>query len=370
MICRHFGECGSCSIYESTYEEQLEKKLQKLSSLLSPFYDGDISVFSSEREAYRARAEYKIYRDEEGLFYAMRHLDKKGYVKLDECPMVSLPIRKRMWRLLDIVKGDEELGKRLFGVEFLSASTDEVLVTMLYHRKLEDEWQKRAKDLEKILDIRVIGRSRKQKIVVSSEYVTEILTVRAKEYSYRHYEQSFTQPNTGVNEKMIEWAMDGAKEFGEGDFCELYAGAGNFTIPLSTLFEKAIATEISKRSIHAALENCAINGVENIAFVRMSSEEFTEALSGKREFNRLKGVDLQSYDLKTLLVDPPRAGLDEATGRLASMFETIIYISCNPQTLARDLEKLTKSHGVKRAALFDQFPYTPHMEAGVVLVKS
>jgi len=99
----------------------------------------------------------------------------------------------------------------------------------------------------------------------------------------------------------------------------------------------------------------------------MSSEEFTEALGGKREFNRLKGVDLRSYDLKTVLVDPPRAGLDEDTRRLVAGFETLIYISCNPQTLARDLEDLCKTHRVVSAALFDQFPYTPHMEAGVIL---
>ncbi len=367
MECRHFGKCGSCSWYAFDYATQMEKKHQRLAGLLAPFYEDAIEAFESLNSHYRARAEYKIFHGEDVCRYAMRSLDKKSFVTLDECPMVSDAIEKRMWKLLEEVNRDEKLGNRLFGVEFLSTTTDEVLVTMLYHRKLDEAWMARAKRLEEALNVGVIGRSRKQKIVLGNEYVTETLHVAGKSFRYRHYEQSFTQPNPHVNEKMIGWAMEQASRYKRGDFCELYAGAGNFTIPLASLFEKVIATEISKRSIHAALENCALNGVENITFVRMSSEEFTEALQKKRSFNRLREVDLDSYDIGTVLVDPPRAGLDDLTRRLISRFETILYISCNPETLARDLVELTKTHTVRRAALFDQFPYTPHMEAGVVL---
>ena len=371
MRCIHFGECGSCSLYEIPYKRQLELKKGELSTLLSPFYSGKIDAFESADANFRARAEYKIYHDEGSCSYAMRDLDKRRFVLLQECPMVCEAIESRMWRLLEYVNSDEELTRRLFGIEFLSSSTGETLITMLYHRRLEDEWKLKALELQKLLDTAVIGRSRRQKIVLNREYVTEALEIEGRKYLYRHYEQSFTQPNPGVNEKMIGWAMRGAKKYGEGDFCELYAGAGNFTIPLSTLFNKVIATEISKRSIHAALENCALNGVENIEFVRMSSEEFTEALEGKRVFRRLQDVDLEGYDLKTALVDPPRAGLDEETRSLIADFNTVIYISCNPQSLARDLEHLCETHTVVDAALFDQFPYTPHMEAGVILrVKS
>ncbi len=367
MICRHFGECGGCSLYELSYEEQLRRKKESLYRLLKPFYNAEIEFFGSMKEHFRGRAEYKIYHDEEGCSYAMRHMDKRRFVKLKECPMVLESIESRMWRLLEYVNGDEELKSRLFGVEFLSCASGETLITMLYHRKLEDAWIKRAKELESRLSACIIGRSRKQKVVLNKEYVTEKLLVGERKYLYRHYEQSFTQPNPSVNEKMISWAVKGACRYGEGDFCELYAGAGNFTIPLSTLFPRCIATEISKRSIGAAKENCALNGIANIEFVRMSSEEFTEALKGRREFNRLKSIDLGEYDLKTVLVDPPRAGLDEGTRRLAAGFETIIYISCNPQTLARDLADLCKTHLIVEAALFDQFPYTSHMEAGVIL---
>ncbi|HFU77292.1 MAG TPA: tRNA (uridine(54)-C5)-methyltransferase TrmA, partial [Epsilonproteobacteria bacterium] len=97
--------------------------------------------------------------------------------------------------------------------------------------------------------------------------------------------------------------------------------------------------------------------------------EMTEALNGVREFSRLKDIDLKTYDFSTVLVDPPRAGLDEGTIALISQIENIIYISCNPETLARDLEILSQTHDVKEAAMFDQFPHTEHVESGVFLRK-
>jgi hypothetical protein len=73
------------------------------------------------------------------------------------------------------------------------------------------------------------------------------------------------------------------------------------------------------------------------------------------------------YKLETLFVDPPRAGLDATCRRLAGEFGRVVYVSCNPDTLARDVRELSATHEVTRLAAFDQFPYTPHLECGVVL---
>jgi tRNA (uracil-5-)-methyltransferase len=170
------------------------------------------------------------------------------------------------------------------------------------------------------------------------------------------------------NIKMIEWVLENTSE-SSSDLCELYCGGGNFTIPLSTKFNKVLATEISKTSIKSALRNCSLNEIDNIEFIRMSAEEFTEALEFKRDFRRLKDVDLKSYDFDTIFMDPPRAGLDDITRDLGKDFNKIIYISCNPETLHRDLQELTKTHKIVRFALFDQFSYTNHIESGVVLEK-
>jgi tRNA (uracil-5-)-methyltransferase len=300
----------------------------------------------------------------------MGNITKDGAINIEECPKVIEPIEKRMWKLLEKINASTEVLKRkLFAVEFLATTTDECLITMLYHRKLDDTWSEEAKEIEKSLACKVMGRSRKQKVILSDEFVTEKLHIDGKDVLYKQYESGFTQPNPLVNIKMIEWAIKQAKKVGDGDFLESYCGLGNFTLPLSHYFDKVLATEISKRSIHAALENCELNGVNNITFARLASEEMTEALNGVREFTRLKDINLKSYNFSTVLVDPPRAGLDEGTIELISKLENIIYISCNPDTLARDLETLSKTHTVMEAAMYDQFPHTSHVESGVFLVK-
>ncbi len=375
MNCKHFGSCGSCGLYELNYLEQLQQKEEKVSKLLAPFYTDTLELFDSPDSHYRARSEFRIWHEGERCDYAMGKMPldgvrEKGAISIEECPKVIDAIEKRMWKLLEKINASTEvLKKRLFAVEFLATTTDECLITMLYHRKLDDVWSEEAKILESELQCKVMGRSRKQKVILSDEFVTEKLKIDGKTVTYVQYESGFTQPNPTVNVKMIEWAIKQAKTIGYGDFLEAYCGLGNFTLPLSYYFDKVLATEISKNSIHAALENCALNGVNNITFARLSSEEMTEALNGVREFTRLKDIDLNSYNFSTVLVDPPRAGLDEASIGLISKIENIIYISCNPETLARDLEILTQTHEVLEAALYDQFPHTSHVESGVFLKK-
>ena len=370
MTCKHFGSCGSCGLYALSYAEQLKQKEIRVSGLLAPFFSEKLEVFDSPDSHYRARSEFRIWHEGERCDYAMGNATKDGAINIEECPKVIEPIEKRMWALLEKINASQEvLKKKLFAVEFLATTTDECLITMLYHRKLDDTWSAEAKLLESELGCKVMGRSRKQKVILSDEFVTEKLDIDGKTFTYVQYESGFTQPNPAVNVKMIEWAIAQAKKVGYGDFLESYCGLGNFTLPLSHYFDKVLATEISKRSIYAALENCTLNGVDNITFARLASEEMTEALNGMRVFERLKDIDLNSYDFSTVLVNPPRAGLDEGTIALISQIENIIYISCSPETLARDLETLTKTHRAIDAAMYDQFPHTTHVESGVFLRK-
>ncbi|MFW0743852.1 tRNA (uridine(54)-C5)-methyltransferase TrmA, partial [Aliarcobacter butzleri] len=119
----------------------------------------------------------------------------------------------------------------------------------------------------------------------------------------------------------------------------------------------------------SALRNCSLNKIESISFIRMSAEDFVQALNKVRAFNRLKDINLDDYEFDTIFMDPPRSGLDDTTRNLAKDFENIIYISCNPETLHRDLEELTKTHKIEKFALFDQFAFTNHIESGVILRK-
>jgi tRNA (uracil-5-)-methyltransferase len=128
--------------------------------------------------------------------------------------------------------------------------------------------------------------------------------------------------------------------------------------------------QMNKRSVKAALCNLEANNVTNVFMVRMSSEDFVDAWINKTARRRLERLDVESLDLRTLVVDPPRAGLDEGTKALMSKFDRIVYISCNPDTLVENLEAVRESHTIRDFAVFDQFPYTHHIECGAYLVRN
>lgn len=369
MKCRYFGKCGSCKLYLD-YEKQLRLKVDQIKEKFSEFEIKDFEIFPSKESHFRARAEFRIFFENDKIFYAMHSIDKT-LLPIDECPIVLESIFNLMPNLIRKINQKDIFKEKLFSIEFLSSLNGETLTTLIYHKKLNKEWEVEVREISKKLGILIIGRSRGQKVVLDRDYVLEKLKIFDKSYTYIHKEATFTQPNPYVNQKMIEFAKENSKDFG-GDLLELYCGSGNFTLPLSENFEKVLATEVSKNSIKTALENCKLNEVENIKFVRLSSEEFVEAFRGKREFKRLKQaeVNLKDYNFSTIFVDPPRAGLDETTRELVKNFQNIIYISCNPDTLKRDLKDITKTHKIQKFAMFDQFAYTPHMECGVFLVKS
>ncbi len=364
MKCKYFGKCGSCTLYNLSYEKQLHKKLSYIKDEFSFVYTKEFDIFSSEDKHFRNRAEFRVWHDGEEISYAMNGFLKKEIVKIDVCNIVEMGIYENMQKILDYIKDNPILKEKLFSIEFLNG--EELLVSLIYHKKIDESWMKEAKKLEDSLGIFIIGRSRGVKLSLQRDYIFQKLTVEGKTYRYKVYENSFLQPNTKVNEKMIGWVRENSKHF-ESDLLELYCGHGNFTIPLSANFRKVLATEISKKSIKSAKENCELNSVSNIIFTRLSTEELVDALSKKRIFRRLEGVDIDSYDFSTVFVDPPRAGVDDESLKFISGFQNIIYISCNPKTLKRDIKTLSKSHTIKKFALFDQFAYTDHLECGVIL---
>jgi tRNA (uracil-5-)-methyltransferase len=260
------------------------------------------------------------------------------------------------------------LSFKLFQVEFLTTLAGDALITLCYHRPLDAEWQAEAEQLAAKLGVSLVGRSRGQRLVIGRDYVQEEMTVAGRTFRYRQPEGAFTQPNGLVCQKMLDWAHEALGQR-DDDLLELYCGNGNFTLPLSTRVRKVLATEISKSSVNAALANLADNGIGNIELVRLSAEELTQALNEVRPFRRLADIDLKSYDFGAVFVDPPRAGMDPDTCELTRRFDNILYISCNPETLAADIAQLNDTHRIERCALFDQFPWTPHMESGVLLVR-
>ncbi len=342
----------------------------KLAQFKHDFADLDVpepAVFASAPLNYRMRAEFRIWHEGDALDYAMFNADNpKQPVAIEAFPIADPTIAAAMPRLRERLRASEALRRRLFQVDFLATLSGELLVTLIYHRRLDEAWEAAARQLADELGIQLIGRSRGQKIVLGRDWLLEEFELDGRRLRYKQIEGSFSQPNGGVNRHMLGWARAQAAPLG-GDLLELYCGNGNFTIALAPLFGRVLATEVSKSSVHAAQFNLAGNGVDNVAMVRMSSDEISAALAGREVFQRMKDIDLAQYAFSTIFVDPPRSGLDPATLELAAGFANILYISCNPQTLHDNVAALRATHDVTAAAVFDQFPYTHHLECGLLL---
>ncbi|MDO4640222.1 MAG: tRNA (uridine(54)-C5)-methyltransferase TrmA [Neisseria sp.] len=356
------------------YSAQLAEKVAYLKNLFADLNPPELEILPSPEKHYRMRAEFRIWHEGEQLCYAMFEPGKKAgtasLIKLENFPPAARPINDLMPLLLQQIQAEPVLKNRLYQCEFLNTLSGDMLVSLIYHKKLDESWRSAAESLQQKLGIFIIGRSRGQKIVLTQDFVTERLIIGQQTFVYRQIEGSFTQPNAVVCGKMLEWACSAAQGL-DGDLLELYCGNGNFTLPLSHHFHRVLATEVSKTSVNAAQWNIQANQRNNIDIIRLSAEEFTEAYRGSREFRRLKeqSIELKNYRFSTIFIDPPRAGVDNKTLDLVASFDNIIYISCNPATLHQNLLKLQKTHQIARFALFDQFPFTNHIESGMLLKK-
>ncbi|HSX52086.1 MAG TPA: tRNA (uridine(54)-C5)-methyltransferase TrmA [Cellvibrio sp.] len=353
----------------TAYQHQLAEKVAKIQHDFAEFSLPEISVFSSPEKHYRMRAEFRVWHQQERTEYVMFTQDEfKRPYPIHEFPVGSALMNQLMPRVLQEINDDDLLRRKLYQGDFLTTQSGEALVTLIYHKPLDENWIAKAKLLKEKLGIDIIGRSRKQRLLVERDHVIERLTVAGRQYTYQQVEASFTQPNASICEAMLDWAVKNSEGLG-GDLLELYCGNGNFTLPLSQNFSKVLATEVSKTSVESALFNIAANKIDNIQIARMSSEEFSQAMDGVREFNRLRHVNLGDYQFSTIFVDPPRAGLDPHTTSITQGFDNILYISCNPDTLRENLKAITQTHQIQAFAIFDQFPYTHHVECGVILKK-
>lgn len=355
------------------YDAQLAEKVARLQSMMAPFAAPEPEVFRSPVSHYRMRAEFRIWHDEDDLYHIMFESQTKQRIRVNSFPAASSLINALMPAMLDGVRDVPALRYKLFQIDYLTTMSNQAVVSMLYHRKLSEEWQQHAEVLRDKLrtqgfNVHLIGRATKTKIELDQDFIDERLPVAGKEMIYRQVENSFTQPNAAMNIHMLEWALDATKD-SKGDLLELYCGNGNFSLALARNFNRVLATEIAKPSVAAAQYNIAANQIDNVQIIRMAAEDFTQAMNGVREFRRLQGIDLKSYQCETIFVDPPRSGLDADTVKMVQSYPRILYISCNPQTLCENLETLTQTHNVSRLALFDQFPYTHHMECGVWLTR-
>jgi tRNA (uracil-5-)-methyltransferase len=375
------GHLAKCLVDD--YDILLEKKVNKFQEMLvSVGCDNlpSIESFASHKEHFRMRANFQMWHDDpknkhpDGFYYCMYdENDRRTPQEIKSFPRGTQRINTLMPLVMKACHEIPAIFNNLFEVRFVTTQSGQALVVLCYKKPIPDTWQAAAEQLAVQWDAKIIGRSRKVMKLAGGEdeTVCEVLHINGRDFKLYQTEGAFSQPNAAVCEQMITWALNVTQSSNTFDLLELYCGGGTFTAPMSHNFRKVLATEISKASVELAKRAFRDNSITNIQMLRLSSEEFTRFYHGLDNFQRVQtsGVILSNYDLRTVLVDPPRAGLDEATCKLVASFQYIVYISCNPVTLVRDLQVLCKSHQIERVAAFDQFPYTHHLECGVYLTR-
>lgn len=275
------------------YEAQLAEKVARLQSMMAPFSGLVPEVFRSPVSHYRMRAEFRLWHDGDDLYHIMFDQQTKSRIRVDTFPAASQLINTLMKAMIAGVRDNHALRHKLFQIDYLTTLSNQAVVSLLYHKKLDEEWREAATALRDALraqglNVHLIGRATKTKIELDQDYIDERLPVAGKEMIYRQVENSFTQPNAAMNIQMLEWALEVTKD-SKGDLLELYCGNGNFSLALARNFDRVLATEIAKPSVAAAQYNIAANHIDNVQIIRMAAEEFTQAMNGVREFNRLQG---------------------------------------------------------------------------------
>ena len=178
------------------------------------------------------------------------------------------------------------------------------------------------------------------------------------EYTFKISAKSFYQTNPIQTEVLYNKAIEFAKLDKEDILCDLYCGIGTIGIFASSKVKKVYGIEIVEEAVEAAKENAKINNVNNIEFIAGDVEKAFKEL-----------IEKHHVEPTVIIVDPPRRGLDETTinKMLELEVDRLVYVSCNPATMVRDLKMLEGKYNIKEIQPVDMFPYTTHVEVCALL---
>jgi tRNA (uracil-5-)-methyltransferase len=227
--------------------------------------------------------------------------------------------------------------------------------------------------------VSVVGRCRKVRWAVGRDHVNEQLWLAAPDTTagagderplrYRQAVGSFSNPNGGVNVRVLQWLRgrcesiavrtDGAVGAHRmGRLLELYNGCGNHTVALAGLFDTVLAVEADPALTQAAATNYELNNADNVAQVTQTCEEFASSQAADAPV---------AFDVA--LVDPPRTGISDEALAVITAAQDILFLSCNQHRLAESLVSLAATHSVATVAYMDHFPFSVQSECGVHLIR-
>ncbi len=328
--CRVFGACGGCHLQFVSYEKQLRMKEEILADSL--FRIGKIELplgetLSDAQWNYRQRAQFKVSKTGEAGFFREASRD---VITFDDCALLCGGINAVLSKIRE-----KDLARNLSDIHI---SAGETPVALLKGRDFDTAM------FEAYIDAGLSGIAWNDSASYGGAYTS--FDLNGMRYGVSPW--TFFQAHWALNRKVAELIVEKLAPLEGGCILDLYAGAGNFSLPLAPLSGEVIAVEENPHAVEDGKRNLEFNGIGNCRIVKSSAERY--------RMNR-------KFDV--ILLDPPRPGLtsDVALKIMENPADRIVYISCNPATFARDLKKLKEKYEIESVRLIDFFPNTYHVEA-------
>ena len=380
--CAHFGVCGGCALQHLDPSAQIHAKQQELASTLARIGRVEprrwLEPLRGPTLGYRRRARLgaKFVPKRERVLVGFRERAKPYVAALEACAVLAPPLDGLITPLSTLLTG--LAGRRAVPQIEVAAGEDAVA---LVFRVLEPPG---ADDL---VALHAFGERHGVRIHLQPAGIDSVRWLRTprsdwaaatgEDEPWLHYSlplegrpeairlafrpTDFVQVNAAVNRLLVAQAIDELRVGAEDRVLDLFCGLGNFTLPLATRAREVVGIEGEAGLVERGRHNAHLNRIGNAVF---HAADLTTPDGGAAAL---------AGGFSRVLLDPPRAGALEVLPRVAALgAERIVYVSCHPGTLARDLEALCHVHGyrLEAAGVIDMFPHTTHVESMAVLERS
>ena len=377
--CTTYKRCGGCNLRHIDYEETLNMKQNAVQSLINKYLKTKVIVKNTVAMGnpynYRNKLQFPVGKDKEnnvcvGVFANRTH----EIIPIYDCKIQNEKSTKISKKIIDIIKKynlsvyDENVKKGLVRHIVIKngLNTNEyMLILVINGNKLPNE-KEIVEDLTKkyneIKSIIVNINKKDTNVILGDKNITiygeNCITDKLGDYSFKISPLSFYQVNPVQAEALYNYAIEESGITKDDIVFDLYCGIGTISIFLSKYVKKVYGVEIVDEAIKMANENAKLNNIKNTTFLAGDSElVFDDLIKNKKIIPDV------------IFVDPPRKGLDNTTIKniLDIKPKKVVYISCNPASLVRDLSKMEDIHKIKLIQPFDMFPFTSHVECVAVL---
>lgn len=351
--CPHFGVCGGCQQQHASVELQHTSKAQSLARQMNhPVED----VLAGPEWGYRRRARLSLnyLARAQTLEMGFRKAASSELVDIQQCPVLA-PQLEALLPALRICLNSLQGVRRLGHVELVLADNGPLMVLRHAEPLSADDKQK----LEQF--------SHQHQIALFLAPQSDALEHITGDAPYYHSDglrltfspRDFIQVNDAVNQQMVARALEWLDVQPDERVLDLFCGMGNFTLPLARRARSVVGVEGVPALVAKAQRNAADNGLNNVTFFHENLEEDVT-----RQPWAAQGFD-------KILLDPARAGAPGVMQHVVKLMpRRVVYVSCNPATLARDSEVLLRAgYQIQQLAMLDMFPHTGHLESMVLFVR-